>query len=187
MGRTSIRLMLDNSNCDHRYYKEKGWCGRQSFDATKFLPHVLSCDRQRIMNSDLACKLNWVFSVHHRVELEPNYCESATAIAVCEPLVARHLFLARVDTTSPKSQQAPPCPCLETARDVRFPWLRSVAAGRGAARLFSGWFNGSDESTHELRVHLRSDCLNINSFIEQEGHFYTYRTMRFRGCGGGSL
>ncbi len=33
MGRTSIRLMLDDTKCDYRYYKERGW-----FDADYYYP-----------------------------------------------------------------------------------------------------------------------------------------------------
>ncbi len=33
MGRTRIRLMLDDSNCDSRYFKERGW-----FESDYFYP-----------------------------------------------------------------------------------------------------------------------------------------------------
>lgn len=38
MGRTSIRLMLDDSNRDYRYYKEKGWFQSDYFYPTRLNP-----------------------------------------------------------------------------------------------------------------------------------------------------
>src|SRR5712691_1630126 len=45
------------------------------------------------------------------------------------------------------------CPCIG---------ISLVAAGWPAARVVSLWLYGPYESTHELAIHLRCDCINID-------------------------
>src|SRR5690348_14407320 len=79
--------------------------GRQPLDSTKLLFQPIGCHSQRVTNSNLLRKLDWVFKVRHGVELKSDDCKSPRTIAVQEPLVAWHLFLAWLAPGGPKINQ----------------------------------------------------------------------------------
>ena len=77
-------------------------CRRQTFNTPKLLRDLVGRDRERIVDSDPFRKFQRVFSICHRIGLEPDNDETLSTIAINEFLVAGHLLFARAAPCCPK-------------------------------------------------------------------------------------
>src|SRR5438132_14384604 len=78
-------------------------CRWKPLDAAELIFHLVGGHREWITDSESFGEGDWIFRIHHGVELEPDDGESSRCIFVEEPLIAGFKFDTKMDTEDPVS------------------------------------------------------------------------------------